>query len=134
MPLNGAVIMKDATGITVTAGTSQTFTNDGATIPNGIHLVDAAQTDFRIRRNITAKVKQPTYDAALKTFSKDKKTVTLVQPKLLVNGAIVYNLIRIEREIHPESTVAETLDINRVGAQLLSDLDFDSFWSVGSLL
>lgn len=133
MSLNGSIIKKDATGITVTAGTDQTFTADGVAIANGLHLVDAAQTDFRIRRNITAKVKQPAYDSVNKSFSKDKKSVTLVQPKILVNGTVVYNLVRIEREVHPESTSAEALDLNRCGAQLLCDSDYDAFWSVGSL-
>jgi len=133
MPLNGAIVKKDASGITVTAGTDQTFTNDGATIANGVHLVDAGQADYRIRRSLTFKVKQPTY-GAVSGYSKDRKGVTLTSPKILTDGTTVFNLIRIEREIHPESTAAEMADLNRVGAQLLSDADFDSFWSVGSLL
>lgn len=132
MPLNGAIVKKDATGITVTAGTDQTFTNDGAAIVNGVHLVDAGQADYRIRRNLTFKVKQPTY-SPVSGYSKDRKGVTLTCPKILADGTTVFNLIRIEREIHPESTAAEMLDVNRVAAQLLSDADFDAFWSVGSL-
>lgn len=133
MPINGAAIMKDATGITVTAGTAQTFTNDGASVPNGVHVVDMGNADFRTRRSLTLTVRQPTYDAKV-GYSKDKKTITLTCPKILVSGVTVYNLIRIQREVHPESTVAEAIDINRVGAQLLSDADFDTFWSAGSLL
>lgn len=133
MPLNGAVVKKDATGITVTAGTDQTFTSDGAPINSGIHLVDAGQTDYRIRRSMTVKVKQPVYNATT-GYSKDRKSITLTQPKILASGVTVFNVLRIEREVHPESTAAEALDINRVGAQLMSDADFDSFWSVGSLL
>lgn len=133
MPLNGAIVKKDATGITVTAGTDQTFTSDGAAIANGVHLVDAGQADYRIRRSLTFKVKQPTY-GPISGYSKDRKGVTLTCPKILVNGSTVFNLVRIEREIHPESSSAEMADINRVAAQLLIDADFDSFWSVGSLL
>lgn len=133
MPLNGAIVKKDATGITVTAGTDQTFTSDGAAIANGVHLVDAGQTDYRIRRSLTFKVKQPTYGPT-SGYSKDRKGVTLTCPKILADGSTVFNLIRIEREIHPESSSAEMADVNRVAAQLLTDADFDSFWSVGSLL
>jgi hypothetical protein len=133
MPLNGAIVKKDATGITVVAGTDQTFSNDGAVINNGVHLVDAGQADFRLRRTLTFKVKQPTY-GAVSGYSKDRKGITLTCPKLLADGSTSFNLIRMEREVHPETTAAEQADINRVGAQLLSDADFDSFWSVGSLL
>lgn len=134
MPLNGAIVKKDATGITVTAGTDQTFVSDGAKIDSGLHLVDSAQADYRIRRSVTAKVKQPTYNAQTGKFSKDRKGLTLVSPKILTDGTIAYNLIRIEREVHPECTAAEILDLNRVGAQLVCDADFDTFWAVGSLL
>lgn len=134
MPLNGAIVMKDATGVTVTAGTGQTFVNDGAEIQNGVHLVDSGQTDYRIRRNLTFKVKQPVYDPYRSGYSKDRKSISLVSPKILTDGTTAFNLIRIEREVHPETTAAEATDINRIAAQLLSDADFDSFWSVGSLL
>lgn len=133
MPLNGAIVKKDATGITVTAGTDQTFVNDGAEIQNGVHLVDSGQTDYRIRRNLTFKVKQPTY-GPVSGYSKDRKSISFVSPKILVDGTTAFNLIRIEREVHPETTSAEATDINRIAAQLVSDTDFDSFWSVGSLL
>lgn len=133
MPVNGAVVMKDATGITVTAGTAQTYTNDGAQIPNGVHVVDMGNTDFRTRRSLTLTVRQPTYDAKI-GYSKDKKVITLTCPKILISGVTVFNILRIQREIHPESSVAEAADINRIGAQLVSDADFDAFWSAGSLL
>lgn len=132
MPLKGAIVKKDATGITVTAGTDQTFSDDGAPVNNGLHLVDAGQADYRIRRSLTVKVKQPTYSPTT-GYSKDRKSVSLTQPKILADGTTVFNVLRIEREVHPESTSAEAVDINRVGAQILSDSDFDSFWSVGSL-
>lgn len=133
MPLNGAIVKKDATGITVVAGTDQTFTNDGAEIVNGAHFVDVGVADFRIRRGLTCKVKQPTYSPT-SGYSKDRKSITLTCPKILADGTTVFNLIRIEREVHPESTAAEAVDINRVAAQLLSGSDYASFWSVGSLL
>lgn len=133
MPINSGIIKKDATGITVVGGTDQTFTSDGATVVNGIHVVDAAQADYRIRANASFTVKQPSYDANTGVYSKDKKKVILIQPKILASGKTVFNLIRIEREVHPESTAAEAVDLNRKGAQLLSDADFDNYWTAGSL-
>lgn len=132
MPISTAVVKSGATAMTPTGGSDVTFTPDGVTVVNGIHVADAAQTDFRIRRGITVRNKVPTLlpDG---TYSKDKKSVTLVAPKILASGKTVFNLIRIEREVHPESTAAEALDLTMVGAQLLADTDFTAFWSSGSL-
>lgn len=132
MPIQGAIVKSGSTAMTPTGGSDQTFTPDGVSVPNGIHVADAAQTDYRIRRNITVKNKVPTL-LADGTYSKDKKSVTLVAPKILASGKTVFNLIRIEREVHPESTAAEALDLVMVGAQLCADTDFAAFWSSGSI-
>jgi hypothetical protein len=55
-------------------------------------------------------------------------------PKILADGSTEYNLIRIEREVHPESTAAEALELNIQGAQLLFDSEVLAFWSAGSLV
>lgn len=114
-------------------GTSKTYTIDGKQIVGGLHVADASVTDFRVRPNATFRNRDPKYNSALKRFSKDKKSVTLVIPKLLADGSTEYNLIRIEREVHPESTVAEALELNTQGAQLLFDPEVAAFWSAGSL-
>jgi hypothetical protein len=132
MPLNGAQIMAGATSCSVTGGSSKTFTPDGQTVANGIHLIDASQPDYRIRENMTIKQKVPTIDSA-GVYSKDKKSITIVIPKILESGKTVFNLIRIEREVHPESTSAEATELLLQGAQVLFDSDFASFWSAGSL-
>lgn len=132
MALQTAIVKGGASAMTPTGGSDVTFTPDGQTVANGIHLADASQTDFRIRKNMTIKNKVPTQTAS-GVFSKDKKSVTYVAPKILADGSVVYNLIRIEREVHPESTAAEALDLNMIGAQILSDADFATFFSSGSL-
>jgi len=133
MSLQNAIVKAGATGLTVVGGADASFSPDGLTVSNGLHLSVAADADFRIRRNMTAKVKLPTL-AADGTYSKDKKSITIVAPKILANGKTVFNLIRIEREIHPESTAAEAFELNMLGGQVLSDADFLTFWSGGSLL
>lgn len=132
MPISGATVMAGATGITVTAGTSKTYSPNGVVVPSGIQIADTAETDYRIRKNMTFKNRQPTLDS-LGVYSKDKKGATYVQPKILASGKTVFNLIRVEREVHPESTAAEALELNYIAAQLVSDPDFASLWSVGSL-
>lgn len=132
MPIQSAVVKAGSTAMTPTGGSDVTFTPDGVSVPNGIHVADAAQTDFRIRRNMTIKNKIPTLNGN-GVYSKDKKSITFVAPKLLASGETVFNLIRIEREVHPESSAAEALDLCMIGAQLLSDTDFSAFWSSGSM-
>jgi len=132
MPIKGAVLKSGASALTVTGGTNKTFTDDGISIANGVHVSNAAQTDFRVRENITVKVKQPTLSTSGE-YSKDKKTITIVIPKILANGKTTFNLIRIERETHPESTAAEAFELLMLACQTVSASDFLSFWSGGSL-
>jgi hypothetical protein len=52
---------------------------------------------------------------------------------LLDDGTYVNNVIRIEREVHPELAAADAVDLNKLAAQLLFDSDTANFWSAGSL-
>lgn len=132
MSLLNSVVKAGATGLTVVGGTDLTFSEGPLPIQGGKQIIIAADADFRVRRNATCKVKLSQLGSD-GSYSKDKKTFTFVAPKLLANGSTVFNLIRIEREVHPESTAAEALELNMIGGQVLSDLDFASFWGSGSL-
>lgn len=132
MPIQSAVVKTGATGLTVVGGSDMSFSPDGVSVPNGIHVSVATDADFRTRRNATFKQKLPTLVNG-NGYSKDKKTVVFVAPKILADGTTVFNLIRIEREVHPESSAAEALELNLVGGQLLSDADFASFWAGGNI-
>lgn len=131
MPISGMVLKDGASAMTPTGGSDMTFQEDGVSVVNGKHVANAAQTDFRIRENLTVKIRKATYQGGVFT-SKDKKTVSYVEPKILADGSIAYNVIRLEREVHPETTAAEALNLNMMGAQLLSDSDIASFWSADS--
>lgn len=130
MSVQNASILAGAT-ITPSGGSAVSYTPNGQTIQNGIQLIDAAVTDYRIRPTLTLKVKNPVLDSQL-VYSKDRKSILLVEPILLASGKVVFNLIRIEREVHPETTAANTLGLNTKGAQLLTDADFTNFWAAGS--
>lgn len=132
MPLQDSTVKTGVTAMTPTGGTDVNFTPDGQTVSNGIHLIDAANDDYRTRANMTIKNKVPTLTGAGQ-YSKGKQSVTLVQPKILADGSTVFNLIRIEREVHPESTAAEADDLMMQGAQIASGADFGAFWASGSL-
>lgn len=132
MPLNGAIVKSGATALTPTGGSDKTFTSDGVSIPNGIHLANAGQTDFRIRENLAIRNRVPVLNGN-GSWSRDRKAITFTVPKALADGTYVNNVIRIEREVHPESTAAEALELNMIAGQILSDSDFSNFWSAGSL-
>lgn len=132
MGLKNMSLLAGAT-VSASGGTALVFSDDGVTIQNGVHLVVPADTDYQTRRNVTAKYKPPTLDASTGVYSKDKKSICLAKPIVLSNGKVVFNTIRVEREVHPTLSAAEALELNKLGAQLLSDSDLDAFWSAGSL-
>lgn len=120
------------TSIAATGGTAVVFSDDGVTVPNGVHLVVPADTNYATRRSATAKYRPPVLDS-LGVYSRDKKYISYTVPKTLASGKVVNNVIRIEREVHPEFTAAECIEMNKITAQLLFDTDADSFWTAGSL-
>lgn len=132
MGLKTMSLLSSAT-VSATGGTALVFADDGVTIQNGLHLVVPADADYQTRRQVTAKYKPPTLDPKTNAYSKDKKSVSYVIPQVLASGAVVFNVIRIEREVHPSMTAAAVAEMNKIGAQLLTDTDTDNFWSAGSL-
>lgn len=131
----GLKSMSLLTGATIAAsgGVALVFADDGVTIPNGLHLIVPGDMDYQTRRQVTAKYRPPTLDAKTNSYGKDKKSLCLVKPIVLADGRVVFNTIRIEREVHPSVTAADCVELNKLGAQLLSDTDTDAFWATGSL-
>lgn len=131
----GLKTMSLLSGATVSSsgGSALVFADDGVTIPNGLHLIVPADADYQTRRQVTVKYRPPTIDAKTGAYSKDKKSITLVLPVVLSTGAVVFNTMRIEREVHPSLSAANALELNKLGAQMLSDADIDAFWATGSL-
>lgn len=132
MPIQGASIPLGAT-VTPSGGTALVLTSDGQTVANGVHLIDAADTNFKTRRNAVAKVKQPTLSADRKSYSKGKKSFTFVLPITDTAGVIQFPLVRVEIEDHPDMSAANLASLKSAGALCLIDSDFDAFWSSGSL-
>lgn len=119
--------------ITVSGGSALAFADDGVAIANGVHLVVPGDTDYQTRRQVTAKYRPPTLDPKTNSYGKDKKSISLTLPQVLSNGSVVFNVIRIEREVHPSLATASVTELNKLAAQLLIDTDTDAFWATGSL-
>lgn len=131
MGLNNAAVNAGTT-LSFAGGTAKALTPDGQTVQNGLHLIDASVADFRTRPSATVKFKAPSLDS-LGIYGKDKKSIVYVEPMLLASGKTVFNLVRIEREIHPETSAAAALDLLTKGAQMCFRTDFTQFWATGSL-
>lgn len=134
MPINGLSLQKNATGATIVGGAAMSLSGDGVDVKNGIHVADMAETDFTIRTNATFRTRNPVKQAD-GTYSKGKRFMTLVVPKDLgADLGVQFNLIRIEIEVHPKTTVAEMLNLHMLGAQLFADAELQAFLNTGSLL
>lgn len=131
MGLKNMSLLTGAT-LAASAGTALVFADDGTTIVNGVHLVVPATADYRVRQSATAKYRAPKIlpDG---TYTRDSKSISYNVPLILATGKIVNNVIRVEREVHPELSAAAALDLNKILAQLMFDTDTDNFWSAGSL-
>lgn len=134
MGLKTMSLKQSPTSIDVTGGTALTFMpTGGMNIANGVYLMVPTDVDYQVRRSIVAKVRPSSIDAKTGEFGKDKKSISFVIPTVLPSGRIVFNTLRIEREVHPYTSASEIAQLNTVGAQLLTDADTDNFWAYGSL-
>lgn len=134
MSLQNATLLVGAT-VAASGGTSTAFVPNGATVTNGVQIVDSTSTNAITRAMITCKtIKTAVLDMVTGLFTgKTKRQAQLVKPKVLSSGRVVFPLIRIEIEDHPEMTDAERSALRLEGAQLLVDSDFTEFWRIGSL-
>lgn len=134
MSVTNATLLVGAT-VAATGGTSTTFVPNGADVKSGIQLVDSTNTNAVTRAVITLRtIKAAVFDTLKGVFTgKTRRSCQLVRPKVLSSGQVVFPLIRIEVEDHPEMSDAERAQLRSEGAQILVDSDFTSFWTLGSI-
>lgn len=132
MGLKSMSLLAAAT-VSASGGTALVFSDDGVTVPNGLHLIVPADADYQTRRQATVKYRPPTLDAKTGQYGKDKKSICLARPKVLSDGKVIFETFRIEREVHPSTSAADVAELNKLGAQLAVDSDTDGFWVSGSL-
>lgn len=132
MGLKNMSLLATAT-ISVSGGSALAFADNGVSIPNGIQVIVPSDIDYQTRRVATVKYRPPTIDPKTRVYSKDKKSISLTLPQVLADGRVVFNTIRVEREVHPSLSAATAVELNKLAAQLLIDTDADAFWATGSL-
>lgn len=135
MGVSNPTLMVGAT-VAATGGTATTFVPNGADVKSGIQLVDSTNTNAITRAVITLRtIKTALFDAIKGMFTgKTRRSCQLVRPKVLVSGQVIFPLIRIEVEDHPEMSDAERAQLRSEGAQMLTDPDFTPFWTLGSII
>lgn len=133
MGLQNATLMVGAT-VSSTGGASTAFAANGASVVNGVQVIDSTSTNAITRASMTFRtIKQAVLDALTGLFTgKIKRQGQLVRPKVTASGRVVFPLIRIELEVSPESTDAEIIALMNEGAMMLTDADFIPFWKTGS--
>jgi len=132
MGLKSMSLLAGAT-ISASGGTPIEFAEDGVSINGGLHLMIPEDGDYTTRRQATVKYRPPTLNATTGVYGKDKKSISLTLPLVLASGKIVFNTIRLEREVHPELDSDVAHQLNLIGAQLLISSDAGNFWAYGSL-
>jgi hypothetical protein len=132
MSISALSLMKNATSGTVTGGTAMALSSDGEEVKNGVHVADMSESDFTIRTNMTLRTRNPVKQPD-GSYSKGKRWMTIVVPKSLDDGSIVFNLVRQEMEIHPKTTTAEIANIELLASQMWTDSDLSDFRRNGSL-
>lgn len=130
MPLQGSTLSEGAT-TSSTGGTSKTYSVNGNKVTNGIYLIDASVTDFRVRPYIIAKSVAPKLVNG--KWKKGSITLQIGRPKILADGTQEFPNIEITLEWHPENTQAEVDMLVNLAAQSCCDADFTTFWRTGAL-
>lgn len=131
MGLKNMSLLTGATN-SASGGSALVFADVGTTVPNGVALVVPATADYRVRQSCTAKYRAPRI-LSDGSYTRDSKSISYNVPLILATGKIVNNVIRVEREVHPEMSAAAALDLNTILAQLMFDSDTTAFWATGSL-
>lgn len=117
-----------------TGGIATALTPDGTTVPSGVRVVVSADTTAATRRNATLKTRSAVIDPKTGKFSgKDKRSCTFCIPEVLPDGSISFDLVRVEFETHPQSVSTKLAALKSAAVCVITDADFDNFWSVGSI-
>lgn len=131
MSINGISLLDGCTAASMTGGSAITMKDDGADVPNGIHVVDTSVTTVSLRPHSTFKSKAASVANGVPV--KGKRDITHVRPKTRSDGTISYPLFRIGFELDAETTAAELLELKMQAVQHIIDAELDDFYSYGTV-
>lgn len=127
MSLNNASILESAT-ISVTGGTALDFSSLGGNTLGQNKLVVPADVDFKTRRSINCVAKEPRINVDKPNgYTQARQSAVLSIPRVLDNGLLSVDTIKVEIATDVETTVAEKQEMLKLGAQICTDSDFADF-------
>jgi len=133
MGLASITIADTATSMSVTGGTVKTYTPDGQTVTNGIHVADNSVSDFRVKPHITWKNRNPQRQTD-GTYGKGKKDVIVTVPYLdATTGKVEFATARYSFEYSPIIPAATLKNTRYLMAQCLFDADSENFHVSGDI-
>lgn len=132
MPLKGISIMDNSTGLSVAGGTGVTLTETSVAVAGGVNVADHTQADFRLRRHVTFRNRNPVRQNNGE-FSKAKRSFVFTTPIQDSVGVIRYITTRWEQETPVEATAVAELNHRRMAAQFQFDADAEAFHTTGSV-
>lgn len=120
----GSASTKVGATLSTTGGTDLAWNSTGLVSQKNV-LVASADTDLRTRRQIEATVKLPTANAvAPNGYTQARSAVLFKAPKILANGKITVNTLRIELAYDVETTPTEIDAMLLQGGQFCFNTDF----------
>lgn len=132
MSLRNMAIHGSITTPAVLGGTAINLVGSPVQIPNGIQLVDGSAENYALRKVCTIKTRPPVYDSKTKKWSKIKTTMSFTYPELGADGEVVFNTLRIEKEVSPLAAAGVTTALKAFGISALASTDAASFWDLGT--
>lgn len=125
--------VKSGATMAPTGGTDLVFAPDGQTVQNGISLIVPGDATYATRRRSVMKYTPASVIQQTGMYRREVKTLSYTLPMVLADGSVVFNTIRVTREVHPTLAAASVLDLNVVASQLLTDADTTNFWAYGAM-
>lgn len=133
MSLINITLADSATSIAVTGGTTKTYSPDGQSVSNGVHVSDGSVSDFRLKPHITWKNRNPVRQND-GSYSKGRKDVILTIPVLdTVTNKVEFSTYRFVEEYSTLSTAAARKNGRYLMAQCLFDADAENFHVNGDI-
>mgnify|MGYP001097616579 CR=1 FL=1 len=118
--------------ISVTGGTTKTFSPDGTQVNRGIQVSDSSEPDIRTRDCVVFKNTNGSLQSD-GSWSKDRRSAKIVSPDVMSDKSQDFPFIEISLVKSPLNDAAKLATLKEYAVQLLTDPDTAAFWVTGAL-
>lgn len=129
MSIQNAQIADNATAIAPTGGTAITLATDGPSINGMVNSYVTNDASLKTRRSVSFSRKAPKVNrSSAGGYTQAYRKTALKFPRTLADGTLTYDQLTVEYRTDISATDAEMKNQRYLGAQVLTDSDFDAFW------